>query len=74
MPKDIASIASYLVQKEGENDCVYQFRAKKLRICSQEPVDWSLDGEFGGSHKEILIENHNRAVTLLTEALPLSMV
>ncbi len=69
-PRDIASIASYLVQKEGENDCVYQFRAKNLHICSQEPVDWSLDGEYGGSHKEILIENRNRAVTLLTEAPP----
>ena len=73
-PRDIASIASYLVQKEGENDCVYQFRAKNLHICSQEPVDWSLDGEYGGSHKEILIENRNRAVTLLTEAPPVPVV
>ena len=73
-PRDIASIASYLVQKEGKNDCVYQFRAKNLHICSQEPVDWSLDGEYGGSHKEILIENRNRAVTLLTEAPPVPVV
>ena len=67
-PKDIASIASYLILREGENDCVYQFRAKTLRVISQEPVDWSLDGEYGGSRTEILIENKSRAVSIRRRA------
>ena len=60
--------ASYLILREGENDCVYQFRAKTLRVISQEPVDWSLDGEYGGSRTEILIENKSRAVSIRRRA------
>lgn len=67
-PKDIASIASYLILREGENDCVYQFRAKRLKVTSPEPVDWSLDGEYGGSRTETLIENMNRAVSIRRKA------
>lgn len=63
-PKDIASIASYLFTKEGSNDCVLQFRTKNLKIISKEPVDWSLDGEYGGNVKEITIENLRQAVTI----------
>lgn len=67
-PKDIASIASYLILREGENDCVYQFRANRLKVTSPEPVDWSLDGEYGGSRTETLIENMNRAVAIRRKA------
>ena len=67
-PKDIASIASYLILREGENDCVYQFRARTLKVTSPEPVDWSLDGEYGGSRTEITIENRNKAVAIRRRA------
>lgn len=67
-PKDIASIASYLILREGENDCVFQFRAGRIKITSPEPVDWSLDGEYGGSRTETMVENLNRAVTIRRKA------
>lgn len=69
-PKDIASIASYLILKEGENDCVYQFRTRRLKVISSEPVDWSLDGEYGGNVSEVVIENMNRAVTIRRNTSP----
>lgn len=56
-PKDLAAIASYLILKEGENDCVSQFRTKKLKVSAKEKVDWTLDGEFGGSLLKTEIEN-----------------
>lgn len=63
-PKDITSIVSFLLVKDGENDCVYTFRAKKLKIISDESVDWSLDGEFGGSQTEVEIENLQKEIVL----------
>lgn len=63
-PKDIASIASYLIQREGENDCVSRFRARRLRITAREPVDWTLDGEYGGSWTEVEIENQRQAAVI----------
>lgn len=63
-PKDITSIVSYLITKEGEDDCVYKFRAKNIKITATENVDWSLDGEFGGSINEVSIMNLNRAYAI----------
>ena len=66
--KDLAGIASYLILKEGENECVSQFRAKHLKVTSEEAVDWTLDGEFGGSVAEVEIENLCRAVRICRKA------
>lgn len=63
-PLDIASIAAYLIQREGENECVFKFRTSKLTVQSEEPVDWSLDGEFGGSQTEVVIENKPREIAI----------
>ena len=56
-PKDIQSIVSCLINKDAENDCVYMFRTSNLRMESEEIVDWTLDGEYGGGVKESCIEN-----------------
>lgn len=61
-PKDIASIVSYLIQKEGENDCVYHFRARRITVSAAEPVDWTLDGEYGGNRQDVVMENVRQAV------------
>ncbi len=63
-PKDIANIASYLILREGENECVIRFRTSRLMVVSEEVVDWTLDGEFGGSHTSLVIENLCRAVRI----------
>ncbi|MFQ9209602.1 MAG: diacylglycerol/lipid kinase family protein, partial [Clostridium fessum] len=34
-PLDIASIAAYLIQREGENECVFKFRTSKLTVQSE---------------------------------------
>lgn len=63
-PLDIASIAAYLIQREGENECVFKLRTSKLMVQSEELVDWSLDGEFGGSQTEVVIENKPREIAI----------
>lgn len=72
-PGDLGSIVSYLLLKEGENDCVFQFRTKALKITSEEPVDWTLDGEFGGSHTEVTIKNLNQAIIIRREREEISI-
>lgn len=72
-PGDLGSIVSYLLLKEGENDCVFQFRTKFLKVTSEEAVDWTLDGEFGGSHTEVTIENLNQAIIIRREREEISI-
>ncbi len=56
-PLDLSSIISYMFLREEPNEHVFKFKAKKLRMISQAPVDWVLDGEFGGSRTEVEIED-----------------
>ena len=51
--------------KEEPNEYVHKFKASSIRMTSQEPVDWVLDGEFGGSRTEVKIENLRRRVKIM---------
>lgn len=66
-PRDISSIVSYLLTREGENDCVYQFRARSIRVTSEDSIDWTLDGEFGGSRSTVQIENLRREAVIRSD-------
>lgn len=65
-PLDLKNIVSYMFLKEEQNEYVYKFKASHLRIVSEEPVDWVLDGEFGGSRTEVELENLSRKIEIVT--------
>lgn len=64
-PMDLSNIISYMFLKEEPNDYVYKFKTDRLKVTSQEPVDWVLDGEFGGSRTEAVIENLRERMKIL---------
>lgn len=66
-PSDLGSIISYLLLREEENDCIFKFRASTLTVTSKEPVDWTLDGEFGGSHRKVVVENLKQEIVIRRE-------
>lgn len=40
-------------------------RSSNFRIISEEPLNWTLDGEFGGKTDNVEIHNHERAIEFL---------
>lgn len=70
-PVDFSNIISYMFLKEEENEYVFKFKTSKLKVSGEEKVDWVLDGEFGGSLKEVEIENlHNKILLNCNKKLP----
>lgn len=63
---ELRDILSSMILKEEQSEYVYRFKTSKLRITSQTPVDWVLDGEFGGSRTEVQIENQSRRIQIVT--------
>jgi diacylglycerol kinase family enzyme len=47
-----------------ENKNVVKFKTARLEVWFDDPVSWTRDGEFGGEHKHLVIEN-------IPEALPI---
>lgn len=64
-PVDLSNIVSYMFLKEEENEYVFRFRTSKLLITAKEEVSWVLDGEFGGSVREVCVENVHGAVEFM---------
>lgn len=64
-PKDLSNIISYMFLKEEPNDYVHKFKTRQIRVISETPIDWVLDGEFGGSQTDISMKNLEKRLEIL---------
>ncbi|MCI9361352.1 MAG: YegS/Rv2252/BmrU family lipid kinase [Hungatella sp.] len=65
-PLELTNILSYMILKEEQSEYVHKFKTSRLRIFSEEEVDWVLDGEFGGARREVEIENLTQRIKIVT--------
>lgn len=71
IPNLVRTILEVKAQKYNPDRVIY-LRTSKLSILSpEEELSWSLDGEFGGKHKEVKVHILERAVRLYTPDNPL---
>ncbi len=64
-PLDLQETLKGLLQPETPSPHIYRARVKRIRFVSEEPVDWVLDGEYGGAQTEVEIENIQKAVKIM---------
>ena len=64
-PVHLTNIINYMFLKEEPNEYVYKFKTRAIRMVSDAPVDWVLDGEFGGSRTEVEIVNLQKKIRIL---------
>ena len=67
-PLQLQEIITALVMAEDNTDLIYSFKTKKLTIETDEKVPWTLDGEFGGNHSYVEIENRHKALNLYLQS------
>lgn len=56
-PIELNNILVSLMNHKIDTDVMYSFRTSKIVMEATEPVAWTLDGENGGNHKSVKIEN-----------------
>ncbi|MDE6661943.1 MAG: YegS/Rv2252/BmrU family lipid kinase [Lachnospiraceae bacterium] len=62
--KDMNDIMAALTDKRIESDAIKVFKASKIIIESEQEVAWTLDGEYGGSHNKVVVENKKEALEI----------
>ena len=67
-PLQLQEIMTALVMAEDNTDMIYSFKTRKLTIETDEEVPWTLDGEFGGNHSYVEIENRHKALNLYLQS------
>lgn len=50
--------------EEADNGLVLGFSAEQVSFTCEEAVPWTLDGEFGGAHRTLRVENHQQSLVL----------
>ncbi|MBO4458474.1 MAG: diacylglycerol kinase family lipid kinase [Butyrivibrio sp.] len=69
-PKNLAefnSIISALAMGTPDNPYLTYKQVKKVTFKSDEDIEWTIDGEFGGAYKETNVEVIQRAITIMTK-------
>ena len=65
---DWQEIIAAVLMSDESNSRVVRFKTRKLRIVSEEPVAWTRDGENGGEHTEVVLENLHQVLEIMTES------
>lgn len=63
-PIELNEILACLAKMIDDSDLIYSFKTSEVRILSKNPVAWTLDGEFGGEHTEVVISNQKQRVSI----------
>ena len=63
-PLEINNIIRALVDKRVKSEHIYTFKTQRLIVESEEPLSWTLDGEFGGEHTKAVIENRRQVLRI----------
>ncbi len=64
-PYELQMIINALLKREPDKNYMYSFRTSKIKFMCDENVEWTLDGEYGGSEKEVVVQNIQQALSIL---------
>ena len=61
---EVLDIVNALLNKKP-SEYIQSFKVSEMKVYSKRKVAWTLDGEYGGTHKEVHIRNNQNAITIL---------
>lgn len=64
-PMELNSILAALAIQNIDTEYMYSFKAGSLTVEAQEEIAWTLDGEFGGTHKKVTLINEKQAMDIM---------
>lgn len=64
-PLALQEIVVSLLIEQVDTKHMYSFKTGRITFESLEEIPWTLDGEFGGAHDEVTVENLNRQLRIM---------
>ena len=66
-PMELNEIIGFMTGLVPDSDMVYSFQTASIRFTCSEEVPWTLDGEFGGNHKQVSVIDEKGALEIAIE-------
>ena len=64
-PLALQEIIAAILIEQIDTKHMYTFKANSLKLESLEEIPWTLDGEFGGEHDKVMIENQRQKLKIM---------
>lgn len=64
-PLELNEIIASLTNFIDNTDLIYTFKTERLKFEAAEEIAWTLDGEYGGKHKDVAIYAEKQAVEMI---------
>lgn len=64
-PIELNEIIASLINLVDDTDMVYSFKTDEVKFTAKNEIPWTLDGEFGGDHAEVVVKNLCRAAQIM---------
>ena len=64
-PIELQEIIAALLIEQIDTKYMYTFKTGEIEFESIEEIPWTLDGEYGGVHDEVLIRNHKQELEIM---------
>lgn len=64
---DLNLIPPAILDRRIKSDCVISFKCSELKVESDEPISWTLDGEFGGCVDKTVITNIREGINIAVD-------
>lgn len=62
-------LTNLMMPKAIDTQYIYSFKTDHMILrCENQAIPWTLDGEFGGNHRDVEITNHKQAVQFMVKA------
>lgn len=70
-PLDILKLLNKVRHKDFDGNQILYFKTKRARMIFDNPEKWTLDGEYGGEHKDVRFSVINKAIDICSPVNPL---
>lgn len=64
-PVEWNEILVCLTNLKDDSDLIYTFKTDCVKFLPEDVIPWTLDGEFGGDHREVTVKNVHRALEIM---------
>lgn len=66
-PIELNELLGAIVMKQINPQRIYSFKSGSVKFECEEEIPWTLDGEFGGVHREVLVEDMKQALQIMVK-------
>lgn len=66
-PLELNEIIASLLSRVDNTELIYSFKTDHICFYAEKEVPWTLDGEYGGAHKTVVVDNCHKAVEIMVQ-------